>query len=452
MAGYFGTNGVRGRFDVLGPELAMKIAKATGIYFNRGKILIARDGRLTGECLKYAIIAGLQSVGCEVVDMDYAPAPTAEFMIKKLKADGLIIITASHNPPEWNAMKVIDGNGVTVSSERGEQIEGLVEENSAIEWSRVGKLVLCKNGIRTYIDAIKKQIDNSRTGNRKQVTGHRKLKVVLDCGNGMACLMAPELFKELGYDVVMLNGNVDGHFPGRLSEPSKANVKELLELVVKEKADAGFAWDGDGDRLIAVDEKGEYVIGDKVFALSVLLKLKQKKGDIVTTVATSKAAEDVAKKSGCRVAYVRIGAPYLSEEMIKGKAVIGGEEVGGVIWPEVSLAKDGFMTAVKIAEALHEKPLSKWINMIPHYCNSKTKITANAKEKKKIVDGIRNYAKKEKLDTIEVDGVRISLENAWVIVRASGTEDYVRVFAEAKNEEQAKELMEKYTKIAETFQ
>lgn len=446
MAKYFGTNGVRGRFDLLGPELAMRIAKAIGLYFKAGKILLARDGRLTGECLKHAIISGLGAVGCEVVDLDYCPAPSAEFMIKTLKADGLIIITASHNPPEWNAMKVIDGNGVTISREKGEKIEALMDKEGRVEWKKVGKSTRYLNAVEEHLKAIKKRIKSTELR-----VDNRKLKVVLDCGNGMAALMAPEMFKEFGCEVIAINKEIDGHFPGRLSEPSEKNVKELLERVKSEKADVGFAWDGDGDRLIAVDEKGKYVIGDKVFALSVMLKLTDKKGDIVTTVATSKAAEDIAKKQGCKTIYTKIGAPYLSEEVAKGKATLGGEEVGGVIWPSLSLAKDGFITALKIAEAVCEKPLSKLVEEIPHYYNSKTRINANKEEKKKIVDGMKEYAKKEGLNTIEVDGVRVNYEDSWVIVRASGTEEYVRIFAESKQEEKAKEMMEKYVKIAESL-
>jgi phosphomannomutase/phosphoglucomutase len=456
MAKYFGTNGVRGRFDFLGPDLAMKLAKAIGVYFGKGRVLLARDGRLTGECLKHAIIAGLQSVGCNVIDMDYAPAPTAEFMIKKLKANGLIIITASHNPPEWNAMKVIDGNGITVSSERGEEIEALIDCTGCSGWQNIGKTEEYKEGIYEHMKEIKRHIDSNKI----------QKKIVLDCGNGMAAMIAPQLFKELGCNVIVLNGTVDGRFPGRLSEPSEANVDKLMKTVTKERADAGFAWDGDGDRVIAVDENGEYIIGDRVFALSVLLKLREKKGSVVTTVATSRAAEDIAKAAGCPVRYTKIGAPYLSMEMAAkmggpfvsaeatgAAAVIGGEEVGGVIWPEISLAKDGFMTAAKITEALCEKPLSKWIMEIPHYCNSKTKIKANSEQKTRIIEGMQKYADEEKLKIKmnTIDGVRIDFSDSWVIVRSSGTEEYVRVFAEAKNVEMAKELMKKYVAIAEKF-
>jgi len=425
---YFGTNGVRGLFNELDPALAMKLAQAIGRYL-KGKIIVARDCRLTGGALKASVVSGLSSVGCDVVDLGIVSSPTAEFMIKKLDADGCIIITASHNPPEWNAIKVVDGKGIAVSKERGSEIEKLMEGELAA-WDKVGRITRYENATKDHINAIKDLVGSVE-----------KKKIVLDCGNGTAAVIAPALFKELGAEITTLNSHLDGKFPGRPSEPTKDNVKELIIAVKSTKADAGIAWDADGDRVIFVDENGEYVIGDKVFALSILWN--NKKGDIVTTVATSKAIEDICEN----VRYTAIGAPYLCEEMVRKEAVMGGEEVGGVIWPELCLAKDGFMTGAVLAKKLSEKKLSKWLEQVPKYYNVKHKIPANAEEKKQIVAKVLEHAKANKLNYLDVDGVRINLENAWVIVRASGTEEYVRVFAEAKTIEEAEKLVAEYEKI-----
>lgn len=445
MAEYFGTNGVRGLFGVLTPALAMKLSQAIGTYFSRGKILVARDARLTGECLKHAVLSGLQSVGCQTVDLDLAPAPTAELMIKKLKADGLIIITASHNPPEWNALKVVDGKGITVSKERGRDIEKLMDHIELAEWNQVKKGVTHDMAVNEHISAIHELIDTEKI--RK-----RNLKLVLDCGNGMAALIAPQLFKTLNCELVTVNSHVDGRFPGRPSEPTEKNVRALIEAVKSEKADAGIAWDGDGDRVIYVDEKGNYVIGDKVFALSVHWKLKEKKGNIATTVATSRAAEDTARTQDpkLKTIYTRIGAPYLSEEAAKGGIVLAGEEVGGVIYPELSLAKDGFISAAKMVEAICEKPLSAWLKEIPEYHNAKTAIAAkDDKEKQEIVERVKLETENRKLKTIDIDGVRADFPDGWIICRPSGTEHAVRLFAEAKTEKRAKELLAEWKKIAQ---
>jgi phosphomannomutase/phosphoglucomutase len=447
MARYFGTNGVRGRINELTPELASGLARATGLYFQGGKIILARDCRLTGGVLHAAAASGLVAAGCEVIDIGIASSPTAEFMVKKLGTSGCIIITASHNPPEWNGLKAVDRNGVAISKERGEEIERLLDAPPA-PGTGAGSITAYERAAQDHIDAIAGHVDAGRIGQKKP-------KIVLDCGNGTASLIAPELMKMLGCQILSLNAHPDGRFPGRPSEPSEANVKGLVALVKSSRAEAGIAWDGDCDRVIFVDEKGGYVIGDRVFALSLLWKAAELKaaggkpeGDVVTTVATSRAVEDVAGGLGLKTRYTAIGAPYLSEEMARGGAFMGGEEVGGVIWPEFSLAKDGILTGAKLAEALCEKPLSEWLADVPEYHNVKIKVGADAKEKAEIIARVKAETRSRKLETIEVDGVRANLEDAWVIVRASGTEDYVRIFAEAKTAAGAKRLAEEYGMIA----
>jgi len=439
MAKYFGTNGARGTFQQLNPELVMKLSQAIGLYFNKGKILLARDGRLTGETLRHAAVSGLLSVGCSVVDLGMVSSPTAEYMVRKLNADGLIIITASHNPPEWNGLKVVDSEGVAVSKERGEKIEKLMDEIEIAEWKNVGKSRHHESATEEHIKEILTNIDVGKVRKKKP-------KIILDCGNGMASLIAPKLFSEMGCEVIPLNSHVDGNFPGRPSEPTESNVKEMLALVKETNADAGIAWDGDADRVIFADEKGQFVIGDKVFALCVLLRLKEKKGKVVTTVATTLAVEDIAEKYGSEVVHTKIGAPYLSEAVAKG-AVIGGEEVGGIIFPEISFAKEGLYAAAKIVEALCDKPLSELLKDIPEYKNIKEKIAADEEKAENIISAAKKYAEENKLDYIDIDGIRINYKNSWVIVRPSGTEPYVRIFAEAKTEEEAKDLIKKHKKI-----
>lgn len=438
---YFGTNGVRGRFDELPPELVLRIAQGTGAYLGgRGKrVVVARDCRLTGGVYRAAVTAGLAASGCDVIDIGIASSPTAEYMVKKLGTAGAIIISASHNPPEWNGIKVVDWKGIAVSRERGIAIEKLMGRTA--QWNGTGRITKYRAATADHIEAIKSFVDGGKIRKRRP-------KLVIDCGNGTASLIAPQLLMGLGCDVLSLNSHPDGRFPGRPSEPTEANVKELIGTVKSSGADAGMAWDGDGDRVIFVDEKGNYVIGDRVYALSILWKAAggKLKGDVVTTVATSKAVEDVAKKCGAKVRYTAIGAPALCGSM--AGSAIGGEEVGGVIWPELSMAKDGFMTAAKLADALCGKPLSAWLKDVPAYCNVKLKIGADEKGKEELVARVLAYAKKNRLAHVNVDGVRVNLDRSWVIVRASGTEPYVRVFAEAKTEAEAQKLAKEYEKIA----
>lgn len=439
MAKYFGTNGIRGTFDKLTPLFALKAAQAIGAYFGRGKMLVARDHRLTSPTLHNAVLSGLESVGCAVIDLGMASTPTAEFMVEKLHPDGLIIITASHNPPDWNALKVIDGKGVALSKERGEEIEKMIDgEIPLAAWDGAGSTALYEGATKEHIDAILSRVDAAKV--RK-----RNLKVVLDCANGVPALIGPALFEELGCTTILLNDKIDGHFPGRPSEPREENVQGMLEKVREEKADFGIAWDGDGDRVVMADENGEFVVGDRVFALSALIRLQEKKGPVVTTVATSKVVEDVAAKFGEKVVYTPVGAPYLSEEAAKGECSISGEEVGGVIWPEVSLAKDGFLTAAKIAEALCGRPMSSWLSEMPRYYTVKGKVQCPFEEMEKRVESVPIPEDAKKV--IRVDGVRLNFEDSWVIFRPSGTEPVIRVFGESTSEGKARALVEKYEKL-----
>ncbi len=455
MPKYFGTNGIRGLFNWLTPMLALRAAQAFGVWSKRGKILVGRDIRFTGECLMSAVKSGLVSVGCETIDLGICSAPAAEFMLKKENADGLIIITASHNPPEWNALKFVDNKGITISKERGKEIEKLMDNIILLsQWNEVKPIKKIENTITDHIFAIEKNVN---LGKIKKAN----LNIAVDFGNGTTSLYL-EMFKRIA-TVTAINSKIDGYFSGRLSEPTEANLSKLIELVKKGKYDCGFAWDCDADRFVAVDEKGNFIIGDKVFALSVLFLFKKTKfhkfclhrnfinriktngKKIITTVATSRVAEDIAKQYGAQISYTKVGAPYLSEAMFSENADIAGEEVGGVIWKEISLAKDGLATAMKMLEAIAEKPLSTWLAELPQYYNSKTKIPVQKEKKKKIIEKFAMMQKSRNI--IILDGVRINFSDSWVIVRASGTENYIRIFAEAKSAKKATQLVKKYEKI-----
>jgi len=442
----FGTNGIRGRFDELNPQFTLKLSRAIGKYFGgkRKKIGVGRDARLTGECLEYSVISGLTSVGCDVMNFGIVSSPTAEFMIKKLKLDGLIIITASHNPPEWNALKVVDSRGVSLSKKRGLEIEKLIGKVESCDWKDVGKVIYYNDAVSNHIDSICSFVNVEKIKKRNP-------KVVIDCGNGATGNIAPILFHKLGCEVISMNEKLDGHFPNRPSEPKEANVKELIKKVVEERADCGVAWDGDGDRVIFVDENGRYIIGDEVFGLSILFELSEFEKSyeyIATTVATSKLVEDLAIKFGKKVYYTEVGAPALSEAIADGKAGFGGEEVGGVIWPAFSLAKDGLFTAAKMVEALTDKKLSEWCSQIPKYYLKKMSLKIENKEDAiEKINKLKEYSKSKNWNTITVDGVRINEKEGWAIARASGTEPLIRIFAEGKTEQYAKELIEKIKKI-----
>jgi phosphomannomutase/phosphoglucomutase len=447
MVKYFGTYGIRGKLDTLNPEFALRMCSAFGTYIKGGRVLVGRDARLSGEMLEHAVIAGLVSSGCSVLQLGVVPLPAVEFGVRKLSAAGGVMITASHNPPEWNGLKFADADGIGISREEGERIERIFESGNSktAGWNGLGNVEPCPLAMNDYLDALRKAVE-------KRHILKESPRVVLDCGNGTASLVAPQLFKEFGCRVTTLNGQIDGSFPGRNSEPTPQNLQELMKTVVALKADIGIAWDGDADRVIFVDEKGAYIYGDKSFALSADIALRERKGPVITTVATSNAVADIAKERGGSIEYVKVGGPYLSRRAKELNAVIAGEEAGGVLWPQIHLGKDGFLTAMKIIERMCRdgRPLSSLIADMPEYCNAKTKVECSAEKKPSILKKFKEKVKGEgKIN--DIDGVRVDFDDSWVIVRASGTENLMRIFAEAKSQKKADEILRKYKRIVESL-
>ena len=444
----FGTNGVRGRLDVLTPSLAFDLCASFASWSKGQAIVLARDMRLTSPMIHSAASSGIMAAGKDVLDIGLASSPVAEFTLAGQKADGLVIVTASHNAPEWNALKFVDGKGVAVSRERGALIEqsALAKTYLHADWQSVGNTRPFPAAALAHAHAVIGGVAAAKI--RK-----RKLRVALDFGNGTSSL-SRGVFDALGCEVIALNESIDGNFPGRPSEPSEANVQPLLKTVVREGCDLGVAWDGDSDRVVFVDEKGNWIVGDKGFAISAVRACKeskkQKEKFIVTTVATSRCVEEACAALGAKTVYTAVGAPYLSEKMasLGASAVSGGEEVGGVIWPKFSLAKDGVFAAAKICEMLCTGKLSALVEELPAYFNSKTKIEASGAQAKATgLNAAKAHAKASGTRLTLVDGIRCDFEDGWVIARASGTEDYMRVFAEGKTKKRADDLMKEYEEI-----
>ncbi len=441
----FGTNGVRGRLDALTPALAFDLCASFASWSRGQTIVLARDMRLTSPMLHSAAAAGILAAGKDVLDIGLASSPVAEFTLAQQKADGLVIVTASHNAPEWNALKFVDGKGVAISRERGELIEqsALAKTYSHADWQSVGKTRQFPAAAGAHAKEVLSVVKASKIKKRK-------LRIALDFGNGTSSL-SRGVFGALGCEIIALNENIDGNFPGRPSEPSEANVQQLLKTVAREGCDLGVAWDGDSDRVVFVDEKGSWIVGDKGFAISAVQACKESKKQkeklIVTTVATSRCVEEACAALGAKTIYTAVGAPYLSEKMVAlgTRAVSGGEEVGGVIWPRFSLAKDGIFAAAKICEMACTEKLSALVGELPLYYNSKAKIEAKGAQAKAAgINAAKAHAKGSNARITLVDGVRCDFEDGWVIARASGTEDCMRVFAEGKTKKRADALMKEY--------
>ncbi|MEM3373064.1 MAG: hypothetical protein QXF76_02510, partial [Candidatus Anstonellales archaeon] len=387
----------------------------------------------------------------EVIDMGIVTSPTAEYYAHINKLDGLVIVTASHNPPEYNALKFVDFKGIPISPEKGIEIEKYMDDIRS-SWNEIKSVYYDKHATKAHSEGILNDIiPNLSTNFLKE-----NKTILFDPGNGTSSLIIPKLLNKINAKTISINAHIDGTFPGRMSEPTPTNLSNTLQIAKYLNFDYGIALDGDADRLILIDEKGNFISGDKVCALGAILMLEKRKGKVITTIATSNVLRDVTNQYGGKIVYTKVGAPYIAEKVVEENAVFGGEEVGGLINPNFSLAKDGPYWSIKILELLQDyyeknKKLSNMIEeLLPKYYNEKLKTVCKHEHKREVILKMQNILEKEASSIITIDGIRAELnEFEWILIRASGTEEYIRVFAEAKSHDKAKELANKYLKIVE---
>ena len=436
----FGTNGVRGIVNsrAMDSQFALRLGQAIGTFM-RGTVAIGTDARTSNEMLKSACASGLMSAGCEVLDCGIVPTPALQYAVREKKVAGGVVITASHNPPEFNGIKCIDRDGTEMSRNNEEVIESLYHscQFANAEWDALGRMRPYENATRSYIEGIVRQVD---------VRAIRKaeLRIAVDCGNGTGSLVAPRLLKALGVRYVALNANLDGSFPGHYSEPTPENTKDLIELVKSGEFDFGFINDGDADRTVFVDDTGRYLHGDRSLALVAHYICREKKGGlVVTSIGSSMCVEDAARMAGGSVVYTKVGSPIIARVMMERGGVFGGEENGGLIFPEFQYCRDGAMAAAKMLEivAKHGK-LSVLNDNIPAYSQYKTRTKCPEDKKGPVMDKLAKTASGERVD--RTDGVKIFLKEGWVLVRPSGTEPIFRVFSEARTPDRARKLAEEY--------
>ncbi len=454
MSKLFGTNGIRGvTNEDMNCDLALGIGMAWGTFLKKTvkkpNVAIGTDARLSNHMLKSAIASGLLSTGCDVVDTGLVPTPTLQYAVRERKFDSGVIITASHNPPQFNGIKGVSSDGTEFSKNQEDEIEKIYfsKKYSLADWKNVGKLTTWDGAIDLYIQGILACVD-------VDLIKKKKFHVVLDCGNGAGSLVAPILLKKLGCKLTELYCEPDGTFPGHNSEPLKENLGVLIKTVPEVGANLGVAQDGDADRAIFVDEKGDYIFGDKSLALAGSFLTKQKKGGVnVTPVTTSSCFEEVIVKNGGRVIYTMVGSPIVARVMIEENAVFGGEENGGLIFPEMQYCRDSAMSIAKILEiiAKEKKTLSELIAELPRYEVYKTKMICPNDKKEKVMRTLAEKTKKDsnviKID--ETDGVKLYMKNGWVLMRPSGTEPIFRVYSESKEKDVAEKLATTYKKLAE---
>jgi len=383
----------------------------------------------------HAVISGLISVGCEVVDLGIVSTPTVLMAVEDSDADGGLSLTASHNPQQWNAMKLVGKNGMFLFPEEASKFVASLEEAPVYaDWDKMGTLTTDCEATRRHLDKIM-NISYIDTDKIKA----KKFKVVLDSVNGAGGVISPILLKELGCEVIELNGEPNGHF-AHTPEPLNKNLTQLEAAVKEHKADIGFATDPDVDRLAIVDEKGNCIGEEFSLLLSEKFVLSKVKGDVVTNLSSSMASEDVAAENGVKVHRTKVGEINVGKKMMELKSPVGGEGNGGIICPEVHYTRDAPAGMALILGYLAERnePLSKLVDEIPHYHFAKDKITVDPEKLDGIMAKVPEIFADYTLD--RTDGIKILGDKFWIHIRKSGTEPIIRVYVESETAEKSQQI------------
>lgn len=439
-------SGVRGIVgESLTPALVMRFAATFGEYVGRGTVLVGRDARTTGPMFENAVVAGLLSVGCRPVLLGIVPTPTAQMAVTQAGASGAIIITASHNPGEWNALKLVGSSGIFLNHS---EAEGLFNTYHQPDRGFVAEEAYRK--VKTMEDTFAAHLD--RVCERVDVEAIRKagFKVAVDCCNGVGAFYSQRFLETLGCEVVALFDERDGIFR-RPPEPTAANLSALCDAVRTNGCDVGFAQDPDGDRIGFVDETGAPLGEQNSFVLAAEHVLSRTPGDVVVNIDTTGAIEDVARKYGCRVVRTPVGEINVTAKMLAIGAVFGGEGgSGGVIWPAVHPCRDSFAGMALLLEmlAVRKVPLSAIAADLPVLHMRKGKTPCSAENAQRVVRKLAARHTDARATTI--DGLRLDWEDGWMLIRASNTEPILRLTTESTNLETCEERIKAFSEeIAE---
>ncbi len=444
MAKLFGSSGVRGLANVdLTPILACKVALAVATHSKAKTAVVARDTRVSGNMLEDALISGLMSTGTDVLIADIVPTPVLAYAAKALGADIGFMLTASHNPPQYNGIKVFNNESLSYTDADQEAVEKIVADRnfSVADWRNLGKTTPF-DASTVYLSAV-----------QKAVILKKRWNVVVDPGCGAAFNIAPQMLKTIGCKVTSLNAQPDGYFPARKSEPTAESLQDLAKTVKTLHADIGVAFDGDADRVAFVDENGVFVNFDRSLAAYGAYALKRSGGGlVVTNVEASMCVETMAEKYGGKVVRTRVGDTYVSEAIKRDGAVFGGEPCGAWVHPQIHLCPDGPLSAALFLKALEDggKAVSEFIGEVPEYITMRENIVCKNEQKYVLVEKLGAELKSgfpDYTDFSTVDGARLALKTGWLLVRASGTEPLIRLTVEGESQEAAKDITQKATAL-----
>jgi len=441
----FGTSGIRGIYGKdVNEELAMKIAN----IFADKDVVVARDTRTTGETLAFASISGILGKGKNAVYLGIVPTPTLALATERYNCRG-IMITASHNPSEYNGIKLYE-NGKEISRKMERELEQKYanEQMKFAEWDNVGKRIDYADAVSEHIRLIKKNVDG-------KLIASKKPKVVVDA-NGAGTVITAKALRELGCEIIEINSQLAGF--ARASEPNSENLKMLSAKVRESNAELGVGHDGDADRAVVVDEKGEVLPLDVQLAIMIeneltgeIAKNKKTKPKIVSTVEASLCVREAVEANGAKIIITPVGSLYVSEILEKENAIFGGEPCGEYVFAGALSVPDGILTAVKFVEIFCKKGrLSELKKEYRTYPMTREKFKCDNSKKYDIVKKISGEVKIAGKRTVD-DGLRIDEDDGWFLIRASGTEPYVRLTMEYKNKEKLEGRSEELKKTIEMF-
>lgn len=444
----FGTNGVRGVYgQELTHNLVIDICYSLATYFESGPIVVGNDGRKSSPLLSKVVRSSLNSAGLDVGYAGLVPTPCLQYAAKRLGYKGGIMITASHNPPQYNGLKPSAPDGVEISREDELKVEDIYYSRNFSKIDGHARDHVDEKVISSYLDAAISLVDSDRIR-------ARKFTVAMDIGNGAQAVAAPILAQRLGCKVIVVNGNIDGDFPGRGSEPTPDNLGLLSETVKSSGADFGVAYDGDGDRSMFCDNSGTIHWGDKTGALLVrhLLAEKHRGAEVVCPINTTMMLSMVAEQAGSKVIHTKVGSVEVSREMVKRNALLGLEENGGFMYGALNQVRDGAMATALVLDMLatSDASFAELVSTLPKMYQFKTKFVCKSRDDiERAVRACVDHGSPRKVDTL--DGAKVWIdEETWVMVRPSGTEPLIRMYAESTDKSLLDSKVEEYRKLVQS--